>query len=82
MKQKKAQNNVRKYRRVLDLTQEELANSVSVHRQTIIAIEKQKYEPSIGTVLRISSALNQPVEKLFFLNREETNKWGYFDAFK
>jgi len=61
------QNKVRYYRRSADLTQEELAEKIGVHRQTIISIEKQKYEPSIGVVLRIASVLNQPVESLFYL---------------
>ncbi len=52
------------------MTQEELANKVGVHRQTIISIEKQKYEPAIGVVLTISEVLNKPIEKLFYLEKE------------
>jgi putative transcriptional regulator len=48
------------------MTQEQLSEQVGVHRQTIIAIEKQKYDPSISIVLKLSTVLNEPVEKLFF----------------
>ncbi|WP_264175962.1 helix-turn-helix transcriptional regulator [Oceanobacillus halotolerans] len=70
LKRGKVINNVRVFRRTLDMTQEELANKVGVHRQTIISIEKQKYEPAIGVVLTISEVLNKPIEKLFYLEKE------------
>ena len=63
-------NNVRHYRRLINLTQEEFADKIGVHRQTVIAIEKRKYEPSIGVVLMISSVLKEPIEKLFFFDCE------------
>lgn len=71
MKRGKVENNVRMLRRMLDLTQEELANQVGVHRQTIIAIEKQKYEPTIGVVLTLSAVLNESVENIFFYREEK-----------
>lgn len=67
LKKTVVKNNVRYLRRKADLTQEELADQVGVHRQTIISIEKQKYEPKIGVVLAIASIVNEPVEKVFFL---------------
>ena len=67
----KVKNNVRYIRRLLDITQQDLANKIGVHRQTIIAIEKQKYEPTIGIVLALSHVLNEPVEKLFFIDKEK-----------
>lgn len=70
MKKRKVNNNVRHFRRLLNLTQEEFAEKIGVHRQTVIAIEKQKYEPSIGVVLMISSVLKEPIEKLFFFDDE------------
>lgn len=54
MGKRKVKNNVRTKRRIKDITQEELASQIGVHRQTIIAIEKQKYEPKIGVVFSIS----------------------------
>ncbi|WP_376747977.1 MULTISPECIES: helix-turn-helix transcriptional regulator [Lysinibacillus] len=70
LKKSKVNNNVRHFRRLLNLTQEEFAEKIGVHRQTVIAIEKQKYEPSIGVVLMISSVLKEPIEKLFFFDDE------------
>ena len=68
MKKRKVHNHVRHFRRMLNLTQEEFADKIGVHRQTVIAIEKQKYEPSIGVVIMISSVLKEPVENLFFFD--------------
>lgn len=70
MKRGKVKNNIRNVRRMMDITQQDLADQVGVHRQTILAIEKQKYEPTIGIVLALSEALNQPVENLFFWDEE------------
>jgi DNA-binding XRE family transcriptional regulator len=61
------QNRVRELRIVLGLTQEQLANLVGLARQSIISIEKGQYLPSIETALRLSAALQVPVEHLFWL---------------
>ncbi|MFO7652313.1 MAG: helix-turn-helix transcriptional regulator [Candidatus Krumholzibacteriia bacterium] len=53
-----------------EMTQEALASRVGVSRQTIIAIEKGKYNPSIGLALRIARVFGVPVEQVFFLNGE------------
>jgi putative transcriptional regulator len=47
------------------ITQEELAKSVNVTRQTIIAIEKGNYTPSVLLALKIASHFNTNVETLF-----------------
>ncbi len=70
MKRGKVKNNVRYFRRIHDFTQEELSDRIGVHRQTIVALEKQKYEPSIGIVLMLSAVLNEPIDKLFFLEEK------------
>ncbi|AZV62928.1 helix-turn-helix transcriptional regulator [Peribacillus frigoritolerans] len=70
MKRGKVKNNVRYFRRLHDFTQEELSDRIGVHRQTIVALEKQKYEPSIGIVLMLSAVLNEPIDKLFFLEEK------------
>lgn len=70
LKRGKVKNNVRYFRRLHDFTQEELSVRIGVHRQTIVALEKQKYEPSIGIVLMLSSVLNEPIDKLFFLEEK------------
>jgi putative transcriptional regulator len=60
------QNTVAKSRLARGVTQEALANAVGVTRQTIIALEKGNYVPSVLLALRIAKYFNQPVEKIFF----------------
>lgn len=50
-------------------TQEELAEAVSVTRQTIIAIEKGNYTPSVLLALKIAHFFKQPVEKVFSIKK-------------
>jgi putative transcriptional regulator len=50
-----------------EMTQEELARRAGVVRQTIIAIEKGKYNPSVGLALRIAKVFGVPVEEVFSL---------------
>jgi putative transcriptional regulator len=64
-------NAVRKYRTRQKLTQEELAAQVGVSRQTIIAIEKGGYTPSVTLALRLAQALGTSVESLFWLENGE-----------
>ena len=64
-------NNIRKLRFYHDeMTQQQLAEKVKVTRQTIIAIEKGKYTPSLELAFRIARAFDAPLEEVFFL--EET----------
>jgi putative transcriptional regulator len=58
-------SNVRAHRQSAGLTQEELAREVGVTRQTIIAIEKGNYTPSVLLALRIARRLKVTVEELF-----------------
>jgi putative transcriptional regulator len=59
-------NSVRQYRRAAPLTQQELAAKVGVTRQTIIAIEKGNYTPSVLLALKLARVLDKTVEELFF----------------
>jgi putative transcriptional regulator len=59
------QTEVQKYRIEKNLTQEELARSVGVTRQTIIAIEKGNYTPSVMLAIKIAKKLGIAVEKIF-----------------
>ena len=63
--QEKIENLVSKYRTQMSVTQEELASKVNVSRQTIIALEKGNYTPSILIALKIAGFFKIPVEKLF-----------------
>ena len=47
------------------LTQEELARKAGVTRQTVIAIEKGNYAPSVALALRLAKVLGTSVEELF-----------------
>ncbi len=61
------ENTVLEVRTERGMTQEALAELVGVSRQTILAIEKGKYTPSVSLALRIGHAFGMPVEKLFYL---------------
>lgn len=54
-----------------EMTQEDLAVRVGVSRQTIIAIERGKYNPSVGLAMRIARAFGVRVEDVFALSDEE-----------
>ncbi len=47
-------------------TQQELAEAVGVTRQTIIAIEKGNYTPSVALAINIADFFNTPVENIFY----------------
>lgn len=57
--------NLKKYRLLKDMTQEELANLVGVRRETILRLEAGKYNPSLKLALDIAKIVECPVEKLF-----------------
>ncbi len=59
-------NIVQKLRLDAELTQEELARELGVTRQTVIAIEKGNYVPSLSLALEIARRFGKPVEKIFF----------------
>lgn len=61
------ENRIRETRTLCNLTQEELALRVGVTRQTIIAIEKGNYTPSVMLALRLAQVLGGSVEDLFWL---------------
>ncbi len=64
----RVQNEVRKLRFLAgEMTQEALASRIGVTRQTIIAIEKGKYNPSVALALRIARVFGMPVEQVFSL---------------
>ena len=59
------QNKVKEYRLERNVTQEELAQIVSVSRQTIIAIEKGNYTPSLMLAMQLAKFFKVSVEELF-----------------
>jgi len=55
-----------------EMTQEELASRAGCTRQTIIALEQNKYVPSIELAFRIARAFNAPLEEVFqYVDRQE-----------
>jgi len=60
-------NNIRKLRFLNnEMTQQQLAEKVGVTRQTIVAIEKEKYSPSLELAFRISRVFDSKLEDVFF----------------
>ena len=59
-------NRLRVLRAEKDWTQEQLAERLGVTRQAIIAIEKEKYDPSLELAFRIAKTFQQPLEAIFF----------------
>ncbi|MDL4841570.1 helix-turn-helix transcriptional regulator [Aquibacillus rhizosphaerae] len=60
-------NHIRKLRFNYDeMTQLQLADKVGVTRQTIVALEKGNYSPSLELAFRIANAFNLPLEEVFF----------------
>ncbi len=66
MEQNRIRNNIRTLRFMHgEMTQQELADSVGVTRQTIISMEKDKYSPSLELAFRIALVFGEPLEKVF-----------------
>lgn len=64
-------NKINQYRLKGGLTQEELASTVGVTRQTIISIEKGNYTPSVALALKFASVFKVKVEDIFSLHYEK-----------
>jgi putative transcriptional regulator len=58
-------NNVAVLRKEARFTQQQLADEIGVTRQTVIAIEKGNYIPSILLAIKLSRTLKHPVEEIF-----------------
>lgn len=56
-----------------DMTQQELADRAGVTRQTILSIEKGRYNPTIGLALRLAVIFEVPVEEIFMLDEGEND---------
>jgi putative transcriptional regulator len=61
---------IREFREKFGITQEALAKKVDVTRQTILFLEKGKYNPSLRLAYRISQVLNVKVEDIFSFEDE------------
>ena len=69
MRKQKIKNQIRRLRfDAKEMTQEELAKKAGVTRQTIIALEAQKYSPSLELAFRIAKVFDVPLEEVFQSN--------------
>ncbi len=57
--------NLKKYRVLKDMTQEQLSEIVGVRRETIMRLEKAQYNPSLKLAIDISRAVEAPIEDIF-----------------
>ncbi len=58
-------NKLRVLRAERDWTQEDLAQKLGISRQAVIAIEKEKYDPSLTLAFRIARVFQKPIEDIF-----------------
>ena len=67
-------NKLKVYRAMYDLTQEDLAQKLGITRQTILSIEKQKYDPSLELAFKISNLFKVKIEDIFSYSATEDYK--------
>lgn len=65
------QNKIKIERAILNITQEQLANKISVSRQTINAMELNKYVPSTVLALKLAKVFGKNVEDIFILEEQD-----------
>ncbi|MDK2849603.1 MAG: putative transcriptional regulator [Candidatus Woesearchaeota archaeon] len=73
---------IKEYRAKYDLTQEDLAKIVGVRRETIVFLEKGRYNPSLMLAYKIAKALNARIEDLFMFEDELQNAVGDSKKYK
>lgn len=59
------QCNLKQYRLLKNLTQEQLAAQVGVRRETIMRLEKAQYNPSLKLAIDVARAVDAPIEEIF-----------------
>jgi len=64
-------NKLKVYRAMRDLTQEQLADKIGVSRQTVIAIESDKYLPSLKLAFKIAKLFKVKIEEVFAYDQKE-----------
>ena len=62
------QNRIKVFRAEQDLTQQQLAEAIGVIRQTVIAMEQNKYQPSVVLALKLAKYFKVSVEEIFQLS--------------
>ena len=69
----KFQTRIKELRARYDLTQDDLARKVGVRRETILYLEKGKYNPSLKLAHEVARVLNTTIDALFIFEDEEEN---------
>lgn len=64
-------NQIKMYRAKFNLTQAELAQKVNVRRETIVFLEKNKYNPSLKLAHDLASVFSVPIEELFIFENDK-----------
>jgi putative transcriptional regulator len=68
----KFKTRIKEFRARYDLTQEDLARTVGVRRETILYLEKGKYNPSLLLAYQIAQTLKTTIDELFVFENEKT----------
>ncbi len=64
-------NRIKELREEQSISQEKMARQLNVSRQTIISIEKGRYNPSLPLAMQIARLFNRTVEEVFILDDED-----------
>lgn len=62
---------IKEFRARYDMTQEDLAQKVGVRRETIVFLEKGKYNPSLKLAYNVAKAFNSTIEEIFIFDEED-----------
>ena len=63
-------NNIKQLRNEMKISQKDLAESLSVSRQTINAIETGKFDPSLSLTIKITRFFNKSLEQIFIMEKQ------------
>jgi putative transcriptional regulator len=66
-------NKLKVYRAMHDLTQDALAQKLGITRQTVLSIEKEKYDPSLELAFKIANLFNVTIEDIFSYRTNRDN---------
>ena len=69
-------NRIKQLRKEAGFRQEDMAKKLGVSRQTIIAVENDKYNPTLELAMKMARLLGRRVEEIFFLEEEEEKENG------
>lgn len=67
-------NHIKEIRQKRGITQVKMAEDLQITRQTINAIEKNKYNPSLELALKLIAYFDVPIEEIFYLEEEVTRR--------